>query len=218
MVYIMINNLPFWKRLADNLGRVIGPHCEVVIHDFTEDIEHSVVYIVNGKLSNRTTGAPPTNLFFDHINDPISEDMLGDYITKQSDGRTFRSSTTLIRNETGKVIGSLCINIDITPFISMGSIVDEIIGKRDKPVEMQENYTNNVQDLFAHYLSSVEQMIGKPGSEMNKIEKIQALEYLDKCGVFQISRAHIVLCDFFQISKFTLYNYLDEVRQVKNQD
>ena len=44
-------------------------------------------------------------------------------------------------------------------------------------------------------------------------EKMRALAYLDSRGVFQIAKAHVHLCKFFGISKFTLYNYLDEVRK-----
>ena len=42
---------------------------------------------------------------------------------------------------------------------------------------------------------------------------MKALEYLDKKGALQISKASIRLCQFFQISKFTLYHYLDEIRE-----
>ena len=55
--------------------------------------------------------------------------------------------------------------------------------------------------------------VGKPASEMNRQEKMRALAYLDSRGVFQNAKAHVHLCKFFGISKFTLYNYLDEVRK-----
>lgn len=48
---------------------------------------------------------------------------------------------------------------------------------------------------------------------MNKEEKIQALAYLNSKGVFKIHKAGVILCDAFQISKYTLYSYLDEVKQ-----
>ena len=48
---------------------------------------------------------------------------------------------------------------------------------------------------------------------MDKSEKLQALAFLDERGVLQIAKAHVRLCEFFDISKYTLYNYLDEVRR-----
>ena len=47
---------------------------------------------------------------------------------------------------------------------------------------------------------------------MNKEEKIRALDYLDQKGVFKITKTSLLLCDAMQISKYTLYNYLEEAR------
>ena len=55
-------------------------------------------------------------------------------------------------------------------------------------------------------------MIGKPMMLMNKEEKIRALDYLDQKGVFKITKTSLLLCDAMQISKYTLYNYLEEAR------
>lgn len=62
------------------------------------------------------------------------------------------------------------------------------------------------------YLDEVEREIGKPAPQMNRAEKLRALAYLDSRGVLQINKAGVRLCEFFGISKFTLYHYLDEIR------
>ena len=41
------------KDLSNNLGRLLGPDCEVVVHDFTNGLEHTIVHIVNGHVSGR---------------------------------------------------------------------------------------------------------------------------------------------------------------------
>ena len=48
---------------------------------------------------------------------------------------------------------------------------------------------------------------------MTKEEKMRALQYLDEKAVLQITKANVRLCQFFQILKFTLYHYLDEIRE-----
>ena len=55
-------------------------------------------------------------------------------------------------------------------------------------------------------------MIVKPMMLMNKEEKIRALDYLDQKGGFKITKTSLLLCDAMQISKYTLYNYLEEAR------
>ena len=42
--------------------------------------------------------------------------------------------------------------------------------------------------------------------------KVKAIEYLDSKGVFLISKSGIKVCELFNISKFTLYNYLEMIR------
>ena len=70
----------------------------------------------------------------------------------------------------------------------------------------------NVDDILQHYIYQAESMIGKPMMLMNKEEKIRALDYLDQKGVFKITKTSLLLCDAMQISKYTLYNYLEEAR------
>lgn len=70
----------------------------------------------------------------------------------------------------------------------------------------------NVDDILQHYIYQAESMIGKPMMLMNKEEKIRALDYLDQKGVFKITKTSLFLCDAMQISKYTLYNYLEEAR------
>jgi len=50
------------KRLAKAIHAVVGPNCEVVLHDFRAP-EHSVIAI-EGNLSGRKTGASLPDMHF----------------------------------------------------------------------------------------------------------------------------------------------------------
>jgi len=56
-------------------------------------------------------------------------------------------------------------------------------------------------------------MIGTPADKMNKEAKIKLLAFLDDRGVFLIQKSGQKVCELLGISKFTLYNYLEEVRK-----
>ena len=58
-------------------------------------------------------------------------------------------------------------------------------------------------------------MIGTPADKMNKDAKIKLLAFLDDRGVFLIQKSGQKVCELLGISKFTLYNYLEEVRKGK---
>ena len=52
-----MGRLTVLKQIAADLASQFGPDCEVVIHDLkTSEPEHSIVYIVNGHVTNRDIG------------------------------------------------------------------------------------------------------------------------------------------------------------------
>ena len=56
-------------------------------------------------------------------------------------------------------------------------------------------------------------VIGKPVAMMTKEDKIEAVRYLDQKGAFLIKKSVDRASEFYGISKFTLYNYLDAGRE-----
>lgn len=47
---------------------------------------------------------------------------------------------------------------------------------------------------------------------MTKEDKIRAIRFLDDSGAFLITRSGPKVCQYFGISTYTLYSYLDEIR------
>jgi peptide deformylase len=48
----------------------------------------------------------------------------------------------------------------------------------------------------------------RPCTRYKEIE----VDYLDQKGVFKISKTSVLLCETLKVSKYTLYNYLEEAR------
>lgn len=207
----------FLNTLAQNIGALFGDCCEVVIHDFTRGFDNTVVHIVNGHVSGRTVGACPTNRLFDSYQalDVFEQQGSAVYFTKTEDGRTLKCCTTIIRDYMGRASGAVCINYDITGLLGHQRELERFTGVPAENLQ-SEYYYQNVSELLEHYLSMAEKMIGKPGREMDKQERIRALAFLNEHGILQISRAHVTLCDFFGVSKYTLYSCLDEIKKQNN--
>jgi predicted transcriptional regulator YheO len=47
---------------------------------------------------------------------------------------------------------------------------------------------------------------------MSKDDKIRAIKFLDDSGAFLITKSGPKVCQYFGISTYTLYSYLDEIR------
>ena len=101
--------------------------------------------------------------------------------------------------------------MDVTEWLQAAQLLSSYVGK-NTPARDGELYLRTLDELMDYYLEQVEQIAGKSAADMDKAEKLEALDYLEQKGVLHMSKANIRLCEFFNFSKFTLYNYLDEIR------
>ncbi|MCF6412151.1 transcriptional regulator [Collinsella tanakaei] len=204
--------IEFYRRLAKGLALQFGPNCEIVIHDLeSDDLDHSIVAIENGHVSGRHLGDGPSHVVLEALHD--APDKLEDrppYLTKTSDGKLLKSSTIFIRNDAGWPCGILAINFDITLMTAFSGTLASLIGtgEHNEPEPIAKNIGDLLDDLF----SECEQMIGKPAALMTKEERVRAIGYLDQRGAFLISKSSQKACDFFGISKYSFYSYLDEAK------
>lgn len=214
-------SLEFMKAFTDNLGKLFGNKCEIIIHDFTSGYDSTIVHIVNGEVSGRSVGGCPTNLFFEHLADFGSKaDEFSQYFSTMPDGRLIKSSTSFLKGENGEILGSICVNVDVS---DLASIIPQLTsfltrGHAQNVSVGNEHFAKDVNDLMEGYLVQVEADIGMPANKMKKQEKLRALSFLESKGVLQIAKANVKLCEFFNISKFTLYNYLNEIHSNQGED
>ena len=205
--------IEFCKQLAKGVARQFGSNCEVVVHDLcAEDPERSVVVIENGHVSGRRLGDGPSHVVWEALKaDPDSlEDRLS-YLTRTEDGKILKSSTMFIRNDEGKPIGIFAINYDITMMKAMEDQL-RVFTSADAQEQEPETITHNVNDLLEELIKQSAQLVGKPVALMNKEDKVKAIRFLNDSGAFLITKSGQRVCNFFGISKYTLYSYIDEAK------
>lgn len=206
--------IEFYQRLAHGLAQQFGPSCEVVVHDLeTADLDHSIVAIENGHVSGRRLGDGPSHIVLEAMHGAANE--LTDrepYLTKTADGKLLKSSTIFIRNDAGEATGVLAINFDITLMTAFQSTLGTLIGTETTGAAEPEPITRNIGDLLDDLFSECEQFVGKPAALMTKDERIRAIGFLDRRGAFLITKSSQKACEFFGISKYSFYSYLEEAK------
>lgn len=201
------------KVIAQGLAIQFGPSCEVLIHDLQGDLDTSLVYIENGRITNRHVGDGPSHVVLDVLNyDDGSEGRFG-YLTKTKDGRILKSSTMYIRDDNGNIAYLLGINQDITEFVMMHRSLESLIGIGQAETGTVEKITTSVSELLDDLLLEAERLVGKPGPLMNKVERLKAISYLNEKGALLISKSSEKIAEYFNISKFTLYSDLNTVKE-----
>ncbi len=207
--------LELMKQLADGISQQFGHRCEVVIHDLAGNPENSIVYIVNGHVTNRQIGSGPSKVVLETIHkDPmLINDKLG-YLTRTPDGRILKSSTIYVKDEHQKIRFILSINYDITELVTLDQAIRDLTSFETLQENVQpEQIVNNVNDLLDYLIMQATAMIGKPAALMNKDEKVKAIQFLNDAGAFLITKSGDKITEYFGISKFTLYNYINGMKE-----
>ncbi|SKC86315.1 helix-turn-helix transcriptional regulator [Maledivibacter halophilus] len=200
-----------FKRIIKCIGAQFGKDCEVVLHDLKRPYDSTIVAIENGHVTGRGIGDSGTNLGLEVLRGTVEGEDRYNYVTQTKEGRVLRSSSIYINDDDGNVIGSICINFDITNLIMVESNLKSLINF-EKNEETKEFFTNNVDELLDILIQESLQQIGKPVALMTKEDKMKGLDYLDKKGALLIKKSGDRISKFYDISKYTLYNYLEEIR------
>lgn len=200
---------PFWVQLAKGITGHFGENCEVVIHDLTEDTEHTIIFIENGHVTGRKVGDGSSRVVLEaHSKKPEELEDRINYLTQTEDGRMLKSTTIYIRDNDDKVVGIFAINYDITNLIMMDYSLKSLIATKDEK-EAPEKITKGVNGLLSELIEQSVKLVNKPVSQMNREDKIKAIKFLQDKGAFLITKSGDKVSKYFGISKFTLYNYID---------
>lgn len=203
------DNFELLDSLAKCIARQFGPNCEVVLHDLTLPYDETIVAIYNGHVTGRDIGGGGTNAGLEILRGTaMPEDQYG-YINYTRDGRTLRTSSKYFRGEDGKVEGSLCINLDITGLL-MGEAAMKALSGQEAETNTKEVFTSNVDELLELMMLDAVNSTGKQLAMLTKDDKVAVVRFLDEKGAFLIKKAAEKVADFLGISRFTVYNYLNE--------
>ncbi len=200
----------FVKDLMKLITAEFGSNCETVLHDWSNGYDKTIVAIENGHVTGRKIGDPGSNLGLEVMRGTQDGSSQLNYVTKTADNRMLKSSSLYVKNVNGEPIGAFCINYDITDLLSAKDVLGDLTMGDEE--ERDEQFVTDVNDLLDYLLSQSEIIVGKQANDMTKEDKLKALKYLDDKGAMLITKSGTKICKFFDISKFTLYNYLEEIR------
>ncbi|WP_350344265.1 helix-turn-helix transcriptional regulator [Proteinivorax tanatarense] len=200
--------LNFLKRLADGLTQMMGKNCEVVVHDM-ENFEQSIVYIKNSHVTNRKVGDPFKVLGQKDVSEFFNGTDLVNCAATTKDNRHLKSSTFHVKNENYHF--AIGINYDYTNLSYLKLNLEDFLNVGDNIHEVIEEQSISDQMLEEAFDEAVKK-IGKPVALMSKKDRIQVVKYLDQKGVFSVQKSIPVISEKLNVSRYSIYNYLKEIK------
>lgn len=197
--------LDFLKRVADGIAMMFGNNCEVVIRDI-EDHEATILYNTSKQLSERdeftTFGKSEMDKLYKGI-DIINNKGI-------TENNHFIKCSTFHAKGNGYHF-ALGIHYDYTNMLMVHSVVSDLIhvgNDYEATVEKDEHLERQLDEFFANAV----EFIGKPIAFMRKKERVEMVRYLHEKGAFSIHKSIPIIADKMNISRYTIYNYLREIK------
>lgn len=199
------------SEICECIAKQFGDDCEVVLHDLTRDYDNTIVGIWNGHVTGRKVGDGGTDAGLAVLRGTAQPKDEYCYISKTKDGRILRSSSKFFLDEKGTVVGSLCINYDITALMA-GQAAMRKLTNLDEKERKREVFTGDIDELLEILMKEAVESTGHALDELDKEDKVAVVRYLDNKGVFLVKKSAERVADFLGISRFTVYNYLNETQ------
>jgi len=198
------------KQLSVGIAKLFAPHCEVVLHDFS-DLERSIVHI-EGNISGRKVGGAATDLLLTQAHKGNTGRDFYNYQTFLPNGRNMKSCTMFLRAADGQAYGAFCINLDIGIFAGFHRFLGEFLAL-EANADVQETLSDDIHKTMHSILREAVSDIGADLPIMSKEDKIDLIARLDEKGAFQVKKAVPLIAEELGLSRSTIYNWLTEARE-----
>lgn len=206
------------KNIVHALSLFLGNDTEIVLHSF-KDNDHSVVAIENGYITNRKVGSTLTEAGSKIIKNIVSENkqFVGPYRSLSPNRRILRSTTIPIRNK-NRLIGLLCLNMDINRIVQTEEFLKPFVHFEDQKIsngDLEKSGTtllSNLKDqIFEEAILKVETKGEIPQKEKNKF----LVKDLYQKDFFALKDSVEFVAKKLGVSIFTIYNYIRELKNEK---
>ncbi len=206
------NLLQAYGRLAEQIGNLLGPFCEVVIHSL-ENLDASVVKIVNGHNTGREVGAPVTDKALKILDEYQSAAALDQppYFVKHQGKVLFRSVTHVIEGQSGEPIGLFCVNMNMcVPFAElcatlMPGLANGISGET-------EYFGNSPAEAVAQALRKSRMEVDLEENLSPKQRNRAIIKKLLESGIFKLKESVALVAEELGITRHTVYKHLREFK------
>ncbi len=200
------------------IAEIYGENCEVVLHDL-RNLDSSIIAIRNNHITGRHVNDTITDFALEIVTKPEKykgKDYITNYLGKTKDGlKTLRSSTYFIRDEEDNLIGMLCVNVDITALGEAKEAIEKLLflnKNNEQPTDHNmEEFSSNIKELVNTKIIKILKQHNIKPSRMLMEEKKEVVKAFKESGIFLIKGAVTEVATQLEVSKQTIYRYLNEL-------
>lgn len=215
------------ELLVAPLQAAVPQPTEVVLHDLQRIPD--TVRAIAGVVTGRRIGDPPTDKLLERVAAGDLSHEIG-YRSQLPDGRILQSTTIIYTDKDDRAAAALCLNSDVSAWVTLRAAMDRfVLGHEAAPAQTQaslaahrskstsapadssEYFPHSVEELSGRLVEAALAAVGVPPEKMRKEHKVEVVAELDRRGFFLIKQAAETVAAALGVTRFTIYNYLNEV-------
>ncbi|EHK0947517.1 helix-turn-helix transcriptional regulator [Citrobacter farmeri] len=189
--------------IAKGLSETFSPFCEVVVHDL-KDPEHAIMSIHNN-LSGREAGQPATELGLARIASADFPEIIANYGNQFADGRPVKSTSIGIKDEEGKYVAALCLNVDMTLFRGMQSALARFTETESSPV--REHLDPGSTEVIRQRIDDFAAKRATTARALKTEDRKMLIQQLRKEGLLNVRKSMDTVAQHLGVSRATAYLY-----------
>ena len=202
----MASVVDIFKTVADAIAALIHPHAEVVLHRLdTGKIE----YIANS-FSGRRAGDDSLTDFQSVAS--FDQSVIGPYLKTNWDGRSLKSVSAVLTDGSGKPVGLLCINLDVSALTTLHAVVGDMLrcagGAQQPSVLFNSDWREQVNMIVGAFLTKR----GLTIDSLQPADRDELATELDNQGIFEMRNGAAYVAKLLGVSRATFYKSLRAAR------
>jgi predicted transcriptional regulator YheO len=207
-----------YYAVAEGIAEMLGTDCEVVLHDLSQ-MPHSIVAIENGHVTGRRPGDAPTDQMLRSLRNADDTPDVRLYVTS-TDGKVLKSLAVTLRDEAGRPIGVLGVNLDVSDIVRVQrtlAALATVASAGEGAPATNELFDGDIRDVLAGMIAATLVDMRKTPATMTRDEKMEVVARLEERGAFLVKRSAEQVAEALDLSRFTVFSYLKEIRRQAGQ-
>lgn len=203
----VINFKPY-IQCAELIEKLLNPFAEVVVHN----LQTNKIEAIFNQFSRRSKGDFSE---LEKIDLASYHTYIGPYDKVNWDGRKLKSISLVIKDDSGKPYGFLCVNMDVTHFDKAQQLLHQFVTTTiDNPEHEKMVFQDDLYEKINSFIHDYCLKKHVQLEALTKSHKKELVRELEKNGAFQIKNAHLYIGRVLNMSRGSVYNYLKSEKNV----
>lgn len=200
-----MRDLKKYLPIAEATAQLFHPFAEVVIHDLKKN---KIVKIFNN-FTQRQVG---DSSCVDDLRSKGFEkgpDIYGPFNQKNFYGHNIKYTTTVLRDDDGKAIGLMCINLNIEGIQHIQNVFNLLLETTANSSNLDDLFNDDWENRINIFVQRFRKERNSSLSKLTTHERIELVHSLHEAGAFRATNAVNYIAKILGVSRATIYNYLN---------